>query len=60
MQGETLFIEKDVLDKNPNLLEDIKKLIEESRKKYKNRKIPEEEKQELLKWLESVNGGKVK
>ena len=58
LQGETLFIEKDVLDKNPNLLEDIKKLIEESRKKYKNRKIPEEEKQELLKWLESVNGEK--
>ena len=55
LQGEILFIEKEVLDKNPNLVEEIKKSIEDSKKIYKNRNISQEEKEKMSKWITSVN-----
>ena len=51
LSGETLFIEKEVLNKNPNLIEDIKKSIENSKKIYKNKNVSNEEKEKMLNWI---------
>ena len=46
-----MFIEKEVLNKNPNLIEDIKKSIENSKKIYKNKNVSNEEKEKMLNWI---------
>lgn len=60
LNGEVLFVEREVLDKNPNLIEDIKKLIEESKKKYKSKNISNEDKEKIIEWIKGANWGKNK